>query len=75
MDKYEQEAYDEWLADDIKSDLLNQLKKRWENETHGLCIFISASQKNNIDELRKILLDKVREMYGIRYPYKTVFYE
>ncbi|HMN32034.1 MAG TPA: GTPase HflX [Chitinophagaceae bacterium] len=75
MDKYEQDAYDEWLADDIKSDLLNQLKNRWENETHGLCIFISASQKNNIDELRKILLDKVREMYGIRYPYKTVFYE
>jgi GTP-binding protein HflX len=36
-------------------------------------VFISATQKNNIDELRKILLKKIREIYKIRYPYKTEY--
>lgn len=75
MDLYVKNTFDQWLEEDVKTDLLNQLKKHWDSETQNNCIFISATEKDNIDELRKILLDKVREMYGIRYPYKTVFYE
>jgi len=75
MDLYEKNTFDQWLEEDVKIDLLKQLKKHWDSETQNNCIFIAATEKTNIDELRKILLDKVREMYGIRYPYKTVFYE
>ncbi len=75
MDLYVKNTFDQWLEEDVKADLLNQLKKHWDHETQNNCIFISATEKDNIDELRKLLLDKVREMYGIRYPYKTVFYE
>ena len=38
-------------------------------------IFISATEKLNVEELRLTILDKVKELYGIRYPYKTLFYE
>jgi GTP-binding protein HflX len=75
MDLYEKNTFDQWLEEDVKIDLLKQLKKHWDSETQNNCIFIAATEKTNIEELRKILLDKVREMYGIRYPYKTVFYE
>lgn len=75
MDLYEINAFDEWLEPEVKNDLLNQLKKRWEHEAHCSCHFISATEKNNIEELRETMLHLVREMYGIRYPYKTVFYE
>ncbi|MCC7029407.1 MAG: GTPase HflX [Chitinophagaceae bacterium] len=75
MDMYRKNTFDQWLEEEVKDELLGQLKKHWDSETQNNCIFISATEKENAEELRKILLDKVREMYGIRYPYKTVFYE
>lgn len=75
MDKYETNTFDEWLEPEVKTELLNQLKKHWAAETQNNAIFISATERDNIDSLRDILLEKVREMYGIRYPYKTVFHE
>ena len=75
MDLYEKETYDEWLEPEVKIDLQKQLEKYWNNETQNNCIFVSATEKMNVDELRIMILDKVREMYGIRYPYKDIFYE
>lgn len=75
MDLYEEQTFDPWLEPEVKTEILQQLKKRWENESQSPCIFMSATEKTNIELLRTTLLDKVREMYGIRYPYKTVFYE
>lgn len=75
MDLYEKNTFDEWLEEEVKIDLLKQLKKYWNNETQNNAIFISATEKMNVDELRLTILDKVKEMYAIRYPYKTMFYE
>ena len=73
MDLYVKNTFDEWLDEDTKTQLLEELKQRWINATQGNCIFISATERQNIDELRKVLTDKIREMYRIRYPYKTEF--
>jgi GTP-binding protein HflX len=73
MDLYEEKHFDEWLGDDIKETILKELKERWENETQGNCVFIAATEKRNIPELRDRLLDQVRTNYKIRYPYKTEF--
>jgi GTP-binding protein HflX len=75
MDLFEKNYFDAWLAEDVKNELRSELRKRWMNETHGQCIFVSATEKQNIENLRTIILDKVKELYGIRYPYKTIFYE
>lgn len=74
MDLYEKNVFDEWLQDEVKQDLLNQLKVKWEHESNGPCIFISAVEKRNIDGLRKIILEKVKFLYEERYPYLTNFY-
>lgn len=74
MDMYIKNTFDEWLDDEVKQQILNDLKARWQNETQGHAIFISALERTNIDELRKTILDKVRELYRIRYPYKTEFF-
>jgi GTP-binding protein HflX len=73
MDEYERQTFDEWLEPGVRETLLDELKQRWENETNGRCIFISATERQNIDVLRETLLNKVRELYRIRYPYKTEF--
>ena len=74
MDKYEKETFDQWLDDDVKIELLEDLKQRWQDETKDNCVFISAIEKTNIDVLRQTILNKVREMYRIRYPYKAEYF-
>jgi GTP-binding protein HflX len=74
MDLYEQNTFDEWLNEETKKEILQDLKERWQGETNGNAVFISATEKQNIDQLRKKILGKVRELYRIRYPYKSEFF-
>ena len=74
MDKYEAEAFDQWLEADIKKEILNDLKQRWQIETKGNCVFVSALEKTNIDALRQTILNAVRDTYRVRYPYKAEFF-
>ncbi|MDH7463538.1 GTPase HflX [Chitinophagaceae bacterium 26-R-25] len=73
MDQYEKNTFDEWLEDDVREQLLVELKERWEHETQGNCVFVSAIERKNIDGLRNTILTKVKELYRIRYPYKTEY--
>jgi len=73
MDMYEKRNFDQWLEPEIKSTLLEELRKRWENETAGNCVFVSATERRAIDQLRATILAMVREVYVKRYPYKTGF--
>jgi GTP-binding protein HflX len=74
MDLYEKQTFDEWLEDDVKQEILQDLKQRWQNITGGNCVFVSALERKNIDNLRQTILNKVREMYQIRYPYKSEYF-
>jgi GTP-binding protein HflX len=74
MDLYETQQFDEWLEDEVKEMILRELKERWEHETQGHCVFISAVEKRNIDQLRSKILESVRELYRIRYPYKSEYF-
>ena len=74
MDKYEAMAFDEWLEEEVKQDILRELKERWVEETKGNCVFVSATEKRNLDGLRQTILNKVRDMYQIRYPYKAEYF-
>ncbi|MBX9733401.1 MAG: GTPase HflX [Chitinophagaceae bacterium] len=74
MDLYEERTFDEWLGSAVKEELLKELKEKWDIETGGNCVFVSAVAKMNIDALRDIILQKVRDLYQVRYPYKTLYY-
>ncbi|HRF18817.1 MAG TPA: GTPase HflX [Chitinophagaceae bacterium] len=73
MDLYEKNTFDEWLEESTKKEILEDLYERWQRETNGNAVFVAAIEKRNLDMLRKTILDKVRELYRIRYPYKTEF--
>jgi len=73
MDLYEKNVFDEWLDESVKKEILEDLHERWERETEGKVVFISAIEKRNLELLRKTILDKVRDVYKVRYPYKTEF--
>ncbi|MGN6296447.1 MAG: GTPase HflX [Ginsengibacter sp.] len=74
MDQYEKNTFDQWLPEEVKEQLLLELKQRWQSQTHGKCVFISATEKTNIQELRQIVLNQVRKLYQQKYPYKAEFF-
>lgn len=74
MDLYEKQTFDEWLEESTREELLNDLRERWQQQTNGNAIFISALERTNIEALRATILGKVRELYRVRYPYKTEFF-
>ncbi len=53
---------------------LDDLKRTWMARLNGDCLFISAKQKQNIDELRQILYQRVRELHVQKYPYNDFLY-
>ena len=53
---------------------LEELKKTWMAKMQGDCLFISAREKQNIDELREVLYQKVRELHVQKYPYNDFLY-
>ncbi|OJV50456.1 MAG: GTPase HflX [Bacteroidetes bacterium 43-16] len=74
MDQYIEQTFDEFLSEEVKEDLLKQLYRRWDNLTHGNALFISALELSNIERLKETLLNKVKELYEIRYPYLNNLY-
>jgi len=74
MDLYEEKTFDKWLEESTRKEILMDLEERWQRETLGNAVFISATEKRNLDKLRKKILDKVRALYKIRYPYREVYF-
>ncbi len=74
MDMYIERTFDDWLEDQVKEELLQDLKDKWNLATDHNCVFVSAVEKMNIDELRDMMLERIRAQYKIRYPYKTMLY-
>ena len=54
---------------------LDDLKRTWMARMNDNCLFISAREKENIDELRDILYKKVKELHVQKYPYNDFLYD
>ena len=74
MDLYEQNVFDAWLDPEVKKEMLTDLESRWQLATGNSAIFVSATERKNIDGLRNTILNKVKKLYEERYPYLTKFY-
>ncbi len=53
---------------------LPDLMHTWMARLKGDCIFISARERTNIDELRTLLYNKVRELHVQKYPYNDFLF-
>ncbi len=55
---------------------LHDLKKTWmASDKNHRTVFISAKEKDNVEELRRLLYEEVRKIHVIRYPYNNFLYE
>jgi GTP-binding protein HflX len=74
IDLYRERNFDELLDEETKSDILEQLMIRLNNDYDAQSIFISAKKKENIEELRERLRTMVDDLYTSRYPYKAKYW-
>ena len=54
---------------------LDDLKRSWMSRLGEDCIFISAREKNNIDDLRQLMYDRIKAIHVKRYPYNDFLFE
>jgi len=63
------------LAPPTKENItLEELQNTWMAKVNAPAIFISARQKINIEEFKKMLYDEVKKLHIIRYPYNSFLY-
>jgi GTP-binding protein HflX len=53
---------------------LEEIKKTWMKNLNNHCLFISAQEKDNIEEFKKTVYDLVKELHVKRYPYHNLLY-
>ena len=80
FNKVDSFSYIEKDADDLtpctKENIsLEELKQTWMNKLHENCVFISAKNRQNIEELKSILYEKVKEIHVQRFPYNDFLYQ
>jgi GTPase len=76
------DAY-QWIQkdeDDLSPDTpenisLDELKRSWMSRINDPVVFISAQQKENLEEFKDLLYRKVRELHLLRYPHNKLFSE
>lgn len=54
---------------------LEELKEQWMAKMNNQkCVFISAENKTNFDELKKVLYEEIKTIFQERYPYHNFLY-
>jgi GTP-binding protein HflX len=63
------------IPEEHHAELLEELKQTWMSKLDGdTAIFISATEKLNIEELRAVLYKKVKAIHSVRFPYNSFLY-
>lgn len=72
---YVEKAEDDLTPKTRENITLEELMKTWMAKLNDNCIFISAREKINMDELKTIIYNKVRELHVQKYPYNDFLYQ
>ena len=80
FNKIDAYTYVEKAPDDLtprtKENLtLEELMKTWMAKMEDNCLFISARERINIDELKNVVYQRVKELHVQKYPYNDFLYQ
>lgn len=72
---YTPKEEDDLLPSTRENISLEELKATWISKMHENCIFISAKQKHNIENLKELMYQKVKAIHVERYPYNDFLFQ
>ena len=70
-DLYRAKYFDEYLEENVKLEILEELKMKYRNQYNHPNVFISALDRENIDLLRITLKKMIADEYKVRYPFQV----
>lgn len=53
---------------------MEELQRTWMGRLNGECLFVSAIKKTGIENMRKVLYDRVKQLHVQKYPYNDFLY-
>lgn len=74
MDQYRKVFYDEFLTKEEKSALENELLEKWNGKTNDRAVFMSALDREGVENFKEKLTEMVSALYLERYPHKKDFW-
>lgn len=80
FNKIDAYTWEEKDADDLtpvtsRNVSLDELIRTWMSRLSGHCLFISAQERTNLDTLKQVLYNKVRELHVQKYPYNDFLFQ
>ena len=69
--KPEWKTFDDYLDDTTKSDIMGEIKEKLSHQYNFPNVLISATKKENIDELKDVLKQMIINEYHVRYPFQV----
>ena len=72
---YVQKEEDDLTPKTKENITLDELRETWMNKLSDNCLFISAREKQNIENLKEIIYKKVCELHVQKYPYNDFLYQ
>ena len=54
---------------------LEELQRSWMSKLKENCIFISAKERTNIEQLKALIYEKAKEIHVQRFPYNDFLYQ
>ena len=80
FNKIDAYTWEEKDADDLtpatsKNVSLDELTRTWMSRLNGDCLFISAQEKTNLDTMKQVLYNKVKELHVQKYPYNDFLFQ
>jgi GTPase len=71
MDLYRVRYHDELLDAQTKHEIEMEFEENIRNKYGANSVFVSASERDNVDELKEKMLHLIKEQYVIRYPHQA----
>ena len=64
-----------WITPATRENItMEELQRTWMGRLNGECLFVSALKKTGIENMRKVLYDRVKQLHVQKYPYNDFLY-
>ncbi len=54
---------------------LDELKRTWMHKMHDNCLFISAKERTNVEALKTLIYERVKDIHITRFPYNDFLFQ
>jgi GTP-binding protein HflX len=71
VDLYREKYFDDYLDQNTKAEIMEEIKEKFSNLYNFPNVLISATEKENIEDLKQILAEMIINEYNVRYPYQA----